>query len=448
MRTAFFVLLLAFAAGNGFSQSLFEQSGQQEEITKNRLEWGGYARGSAYGGSRQFNFSTLFAEAALQGKYTFRKAFLYTDIRLREGSQFGENELNLQLKEAYAGYQSKKLDLYLGNQIVSWGRAEGFNPTNSITPRDYFFLTAEPDDQTMPNFLLRAKYHFTPQIYLEGIAIPLYKPSVYRYDLFHMEGNVSFDKAVLPERSFANGAVAARLNLEFPAIGFSVSYFNGFDPFYGFGVKNVNISDFFNPAIVFEPAFYRKQTAGADFAVPMGNWIGRGELAWKWTQGYDTLMYTPNPGLSYVLGLERTFWGITGLVQYVGQYTHHFREISEPVLENPFDPVLLAAYIEDLVDYESTVFNRKIFQQQERTNHALFLSLSRFFCHDALQVEASGYYNITSEEFTLRPKITWKAGDALSISAGAQLMDGPAQSIFDYTGDIWNGAFLELKVSF
>ena len=448
MRNLFLLLFLMTLSGGSFSQSLFEQPGLEGEPSKSRLEWSGYARGSAFGCSALFDLSTLFGEMALQGKYHFGKAFLYADMRFREGLQFGDTGPTLQLKEAYAGYQSDKLDLYLGNQVVTWGRTDGFNPTNCITPTDYFFLTAEPDDQTLPNFLLRAKYHFTPQIYLEGIGIPVFRPSDYRYDLFRLEGNTRFDETDLPERNFSNGTVAARLNAEFPGAGFSLSYFNGYDPFYGFGLKSLDLANFMDPAIVYEPAFFRKQAAGADFAVPMSNWVARGELAWKWTKGYDTLMYVPNPGLSYVLGLERSFWGVTAIFQYIGQYTHDFRTISEPNLENPLDPVALAAYIREKVNYESELFNRKIFQQQERSNHALFLSLSRSFIHEALRAEVACYYNITSEEYMARPRLTWKVSDALSVSAGAQFMNGPERSVFHYAGDILGGAFAELRVSF
>ena len=439
----FFILF-----GSGQTQGLFESAGKLDTPTTRPLEWSGYVRGSAYGGTEQYPYSSVFGEVGLQGKYALNKAFLFADMRFREGLQFDEVRPVLQLKEAYVGYQSKKLDLYLGNQIVTWGRTDGFNPTNCITPVDYFFLTSNSDDQTLPNFLLRAKYHINEKIYLEGIAIPFFRPSIYRYELFELEGNTHFEKMERPARNFKNGSIAARMNADLPGIGFSLSYFNGYDPFYGFGLKDVDLSNFMDPAITYMPAFYRKQALGADFAIPLGSWIARGEAAWKWTQHYDSLMYIPNPGLSYVVGIERNIWDITILAQYIGQYIHRFKEIEEPLLENPLDPVLLFAYIRDRIDYESTLFNRKVFQQQKSSNHALFLSLSRAFAHDDLRAELSGYYNITSEEYLVRPKLSWKISDALSAAAGAHIMGGPEQSIFELSQGVLNGAFVELKVNF
>jgi hypothetical protein len=389
MRFLLFIPCLLLAAMLQ-SQSLF-----QAPAPETRLEWYGYARGAAWGGAEQYDYATLFGEAALQGKLSRGKAFLFADVRLREGLQFGQQTSALQLKEAYVGYQSPKLDLYLGNQIVAWGRTDGFNPTNCITPRDYFFLTPEPDDQTLPNFMLRAKYRIAPPVNFELIAIPAYRPSVYRYDLFLDQPNARFDDGPAPDNSIKNGALAAKMNFELSRIGFSLSYFRGHDPFYGFAVQSVDLSQPLNPAVVNQPAYYQKDALGADFAIPLGSWIARGEMAASLTHNYANQMHVPNPDLYYVLGLERSFWDITAIAQYIGKYVFDFTPIQPPTLTS-LDPEPLAQYVRDLVAYESTSFNRKIFQQQKQTNHALFLSLNRAFARETLRAELAGYYNLTS----------------------------------------------------
>lgn len=428
----------------GMSQGIFEEASEPKE-SGTALEWNGYVRGSAYGGSKQFDYSSLFGEAALQGKLTAGKAFLFADMRLREGVQFGETALTLQLKEAYAGYQSDKLGLSLGNQIMAWGRADGFNPTNNLTPRDYFLLTPEPDDQTLPNFLLRAKYHFKPEVGLEIVGIPFFRPSVYRYGLFSLGEHARFDEAILPATRFGNGALAARLDFELPRIGFSLSYFNGYDPFYGFTAQDIDLSNLLSPLITYRPDFYRKQSFGADFALPLGNWILRGEIACDKTKGYLEAPHVPNPGLYYVVGLERQLWDITAILQYIGKYTFDYRDITEPAPEG-LDQ--LQEYILERIGYETNLFNRKIFLQQEQSNHALSLSLNRSLAHEVLRAECTVYYNLTSEEYLLRPALNWQANDALSATFGASIMGGPEQFIYDYAKEVLNGAFLQLKVRF
>ncbi len=445
--TALGCMLWSFACVN--AQGLFENAvvSENESSERKKIELNGFARGSAYGGSKAFDYSSAFGEFCLQGRWSGGRTFLFSDFRVRGGLNLGEEFTSFQLKEAYAGYSAEKLDIFLGNQIVSWGRADGFNPTNNITPNDYFFLSADPDDQKLSNFMIRTRYRFTDRIDIDLIGIPFYVPSVYRYDLFDMGQGVRFTDATLPEKTFKNSSAAARVNLEYPGIGFSLSWFRGYDPFLGFNVKHIDWQGDF-PAVTHTAIPYLKNSFGADFALPLGPWIVRGELAYNRTKDYDTSQVIPAPNLFYVAGIERNIAGITAILQYVGKAVTDFTPLEEPVLTDPMDPLAQIQYADALVRYKSALFNRKIFNQQKKTNHALTLTLNKSFGYDAWNVELTGYYNITSEEYMFRPKISWKATDALLISTGACWMDGPEESVFSYSGTVLNGVFLELKASF
>ncbi len=434
------------------AQGLFERStdSTSAESIANQILLSGYIRGSAYGGGETFDYTSVFGEFCLQGKWSGNKTFLFSDIRFRSGLNLGDEYAAIQIKEAYAGYSSVKLDVFLGNQIVTWGRTDGFNPTNSVSPNDYFFLTANPDDQKLSSFMLRTRYRISDKIDADLIGIPYFVPSVYRYDLFNLGqygALVNFASPAMPEKSFKNGSVAVRLNAELSKIGFSVSWFRGYDPFYGFNVLPIDwtISDI---SITNSATPYLKNTFGADFAIPAGAWIFRGEMAYNQTRGYDTAFYIPAPGLTYVAGIERTIGGITVILQYVGKIVTDFIGLQEPVMGDQTDPLAIIQYADAMVCYESAQFNRKLFNQQEESNHALSLSLTRSFAHDNWNAELTGYYNITSEEYLIRPKITWKATDALSLSAGGYYMNGPEASIFNYSKPILNGAFIELIANF
>ena len=136
----------------------------QSDTQPKFLTLNGYARGSVLGMSTRYDFTSTFAEISLQTEFNKNHAFLKSDIRVRQGYYFNEQKLDLDVKELYGGYRSNALDVLLGNQIVNWGRADGFNPTNNITPNDFFFLSADPDDQKLSNFMLRLKYRITPAI--------------------------------------------------------------------------------------------------------------------------------------------------------------------------------------------------------------------------------------------------------------------------------------------
>ncbi|HOP03201.1 MAG TPA: hypothetical protein PL017_00675 [Tenuifilaceae bacterium] len=442
-----FLLLFFISSTSIFGQGLFSSATTKSDSTQTKrakVEINGYVRGSGYGGAKNYDLTNVFGEFALKSKFSSENTFLFADFRVREGVFYNQRDIQFQLKEAYIGYKGESLDVYAGNQIVSWGRTDGFNPTNSITPNDYFLLTYEPDDQKMSNFMVRTKYRLNNSIDIDLIAIPFYLSSIYRYDLFNIQPGVSYSEIDLPSSSIKNGSVAARLNFEFPALGFSTSYFNGYDPYYGFQLKEYSVIPL---SINYAPAPYRKQAAGLDFTLPVRSWIIRGEAAYNITNDYEQEMYIPNPDIYYVAGLEKSFFDITAIVQYIGKYTFNFKELTKPSLGG-FTQEDFIQYGMEMIPYESEMYNRKIFNQQEETNHAVMLSLSRSFLYETLRTELSGYYNFTSEEYFLHGRLEWNISDNLSTNVGAHYMFGPENSLYNMSGNVLNGVFAGMEVNF
>ncbi|MEA1878647.1 MAG: hypothetical protein U9N86_17530, partial [Bacteroidota bacterium] len=256
-----------------------------------------------------------------------------------------------------------------------------------------------------------------------------------------------FGKAAMPDKTFGNGSIGARINFEYPGIGFSVSYFNGYDPFYGFTVSVIDWSTG-TPLITNTATPYHKQTFGADFSIPVSSWILRGEMAWNMNEESEGIIHVPNSNLAYVAGIETNLAGITVIAQYIGKYDLKFSELQSPEITDPTDLMAMMQYANALVLYESDSYNRHIFNQTEELNHGVALMLSRSFAFDLLNIELTGYYNITTEEFLVRPKIAYKMSDGLTLSLGANFMDGPEDTVFDYSGKVLNGGFLELKATF
>ena len=450
MKRIIFFLISGFWTIHLSAQSLFESAidsttSLNEQSTK--LSMNGYARGSVYGGGETYDLASTFAEIAFQTQLQKGRTFLKSDIRFRKGVFFGENNQLIQLKELYAGYRGEQLDVLLGNQIISWGRMDGFNPTNNITPNDYFFLSAESDDQKESNFMLRLKYRFVPSVELELIGIPFYMPSNYRYDLFDMGKNVKFVNEILPTKELKNGTLAACLNFELPVAGWSLSYFRGYDPYHGFDVQSVDWSTG-APFITNISKTYRKTTLGTDVAIPLDKFIFRGEAAYNITKNPDSNMYIPLSDASYVAGIESNFAGFTVIGQYIGKFTPDFSPLVLPVLSDPMNPLAQMQYANALIDYENRLFNRRIFNQQEKTNHAASLTVSKSFGYDAWNAECTVFYNFTSDEWLVRPKLIWKINDSLSAAVGGIYMSGGVKTLFGYSSTVMNGGFLELKASF
>lgn len=448
MKYTSMVFSLLFLATIVQGQGLFEMADQAVNNGEtNSFNLHGYVRGSAFGAAEKYDLSNSFGELSIQADLKQDNMLMHADVRFRSGYQFNQPLSEFEVKEAYAGISTNFIDIILGEKIESWGRTDGFNPTNNITPNNYFFFSANPDDQKLPNLMLKTDLRITPQINWEVITLPVFRPSVYRYDLFDMGSNATFVEAVKPDVSFENASLATKLNFEFTGIGFSASWFHGYDPFYGFELQNIDFSTG-NPRITYIPTYYQKSTIGFDVALPLETWIFRSEGAYNITDNELETMYIPKSDLSYVVGLEHDFNGFLTIIQYIGKSTFDFSELTTPVLTDQANPLAQMQYANDLIVFESTQFNRKTFHQQEERNHALSLTVSKDFAYQTLNVEFTGYYNITSEEYIIRPNISWKIGGSLTASAGYSMMQGPEKSIFNYAGPIMNGAWLQLKVDF
>jgi hypothetical protein len=51
------------------------------------------------------------------------------------------------VRELYWSYKDGPAQVKIGRQIMAWGRADGINPTDNLTPRDFTMLTPEDGDQ-------------------------------------------------------------------------------------------------------------------------------------------------------------------------------------------------------------------------------------------------------------------------------------------------------------
>jgi len=262
-----------------------------------------------------------------------------------------------------------------------------------------------------------------------------------------MGDNITFSQAVSPNKKITNSSLATKLNFEYPEISFSISWFSGFDPFYGFDLQKIDFSKG-TPEIVYIPAYYKKNTFGTDLAIPIGNVIIRSEAALNLNSNETQEMYIPKNNINYVAAIEFNVSEVTAILQYIGNYTLNFQNLEIPELTNPLDPLAQIDYIQKTIRYESELMNRKIFHQQESTNNGLSLTLSGNFAYETLNAEISCFYDFTSEEMLIKSQASYKLSDALSITAGYHFMKGKEKSLFGYAAPIMNGGYIELKVNY
>ena len=431
------VFILIFSL-NLSAQSLFEEAEKGEDQDK-AFELNGYLRSALYLGKvpdRDLaDMKSGYGEFSLKlkaSKARFGSAF--AEVRFRKGYEFNDYLSEINLREAYVSAYLGPFDFRIGHQIVAWGRADGINPTDNITPKNMLARSPDEDDRREANFLLRTFFNAHP-VRIELIWVPFFRSSVVPTDLIPFPPEVTLGEPDYPDARLKNGAVAAKLNLELASFDCSLSYFNGFNPFSG---VNAQISV---PEITVLLMPYRLHVFGADFSTTLAGLGLRGEVAYKDPQEshseHYSFYYIPNPELHYVIGLDKEFSGnLSVILQYIGKH----------VLD--YSPLTLPFFPSFIPFYELELKNRIISSQQYETSHSFSCRLGWNLLHETLNLEIVGLANITTEEFLFRPKMAYDITDALTFTLGGELYSGPDDTLFDFIEDHLSSLYAELRISF
>jgi hypothetical protein len=358
----------------------------------------------------------------------------FAEIRFRRGSEFDQPISEVNLREAYVNTYLGDFDLRLGHQIVVWGRADGFNPTNNITPQNMIARSTDEDDRKEGNFLLRSFYYWHP-LRFELIWVPQYISSVLPTGLFPFPEYVKLGEAVVPDAKLKNSSVAVKLDVESGLLGGSLSYFRGFMPLPGVFLSNLEINEKGQLLAVVRPRSYKMDVIGADFSTTFSSFGLRGEFAYRTpVDDYETdeAIHIPNPDFQYVLGMDKSKGDFSIILQYIGRYVVDFKEYEST--GSPLD--------------ELEQKNRMIASQLDETSHAVFMRPSLTLLHETLDLELLAYYNVTTEESLLRPVISYDLADALAFKIGAEWYVGPDNTLFGNIDEALSSIFLELKASF
>jgi len=433
------LVLILFLSTTVLGQGLFEEAEGSKDQEK-PFELNGYLRSTLYLGKvperSQGEIKSGYGEFSLKlraNKESFGSAF--AEVRFRKGVEFNDYVTEFTIREAYVSAYLGPFDFRIGHQIVVWGRADGINPTDNITPKNMLARSPDEDDRREANFILRTFFNAHP-VRIELIWVPFFRPSVVPTNLISFPPGISLSDPDYPDARLKNGAVAAKLNLELAAFDFSLSYFNGHNAFSGI---SYSFPDPLLPTLDIFLKSFRVNVLGADFSTTVGGFGLRGEAAY--TIPYEDPQYhvhVPNPNLHYVLGVDKEFSGGFSIIfQYIGRTVFDFTPLVAPPVFIPIPPV-----------YELALKNRIIASQQFETSHALSCRLGWNLLHETLNLEVVGLANVTTEEFLIRPRMAYDIADAFTFTLGGELYSGPVDTLFDFVEDHLSSLFVELKISF
>ena len=366
------------------------------------------------GGTAQLKLLPSFNQV-LDGKFEAR--FTNQDLG-RNGST------DATLLEGYITLHAPRADLRVGKQIVAWGRADGVNPTDNLTPRDFNVLLPLEEDQRFGVTAVKLDYYATPEYTLTFFITPFFKPSKIPQPRGQGE---TIDRR--PAQTLGNSELAFKLNRTGGALDWSVSYFHGYSTLPDARVRSLGPA---GPSLTL--GYNKIDVIGGDFARNFGRYGVRGEVAYFFTgdrEGRDPAV--KNPFLYYVLGGDRTFFENLNInLQVVGRWVQNF---TDP--EAIADPITRAVAVQNAITDA----------QQDRTSYGLSSRIGKKWLNDTLEAEILLFANFTRHNTYIRPLLSYAFTDHLKTTVGADIYTGKEQTVFGRLKRN-RGVFAELRYSF
>ena len=185
MKNFIIASIIVIISFTSYSQSLFESTISSDEGDNKKVEINGYVRTDIF--ANESDYRSAYGETSLKLETNcFKYGNAFSEVRLRKEFTDGSSRVLVDLREAYINLYLSDFDFRIGKQIIVWGRADGFNPTNNLTPYDYTFFSPEEDDKRLSNFVVSGDYNLYP-FELSANWIPVYKSAI-----------LPFGKATLP----------------------------------------------------------------------------------------------------------------------------------------------------------------------------------------------------------------------------------------------------------
>lgn len=320
-------------------------------------------------------------------KYISKKTDVFLDGYVSAESNRKKSLSSGEFREGYLNYSGEDVDLRVGRQIINWGRADGINPTDNITPQNFGLLTSDDSKQksgvtstSLSVYKSDFRIHllWLPEFRAHKIPMPL------------ENYNETYPKKLLEQFAF-------KLEKTAGDIDWSFSYFDGFDRYPSLGVKDIS--------------YNRIKVIGFDGATAVESFGLRIESAYTFTQDESgTNPLEKNPLLFSVFGVDRHFFEKLYVnVQYLNRTTIGFRDYKQN--QNP---------ILQTLEKEQSIFAN----QYERVLHGLTARISRKWYDNNLETELSFLGWLNHGDYLLKPKLTYIFSDSLKGALGADLYRG------------------------
>ncbi len=324
--------------------------------------------------------------------------------------------------EAFLDIYFDDFDLRLGKQIITWGKADAFNPTDNLTPTDYANLL---DDDEIGVVAVNLNYYWRDWN-LQIVGVPGFTPTRLpprdtRFSLIPPDTPLPVEDPELPSNTIDNAQFGVRAKTTYRGWDYSISYYDGVNdiPVPALKMMEVPVPPFSVPVSVV-PVYNRFRAVGADFATVFGRWGLHGEMAHLVFDGDRD-----DARLQYVLGIDYTKSDIIFdhdlfvIIEYVGEEVTEEGERLDTGT-TPVDRILMSA-IAFNIEYELTEFTK-------------------------LEVKGAVDFH-QGDDYYFQPQFVHDLTDNFEIRVGLDVLGGPRDTFFGQFKDN-DRVFLKLTYTF
>jgi hypothetical protein len=335
-----------------------------------------------------------------------------------------DNRVDVDLREAYAGYTRGPLDVQLGRQIITWGVGDLFF-INDVFPKDWdsFFSGRPMEYLKLGVDGLRARYS---SVVVNGeLAVSSFSftsdtlPSPKRFTFFDPFAGVPNQQEMKPASRLSDTELALRLYRQVWDFDVSLYAYRGFwrDPSVHVdnSVSPSTVTRFFPPLSVYGASAQRGLFAGV-LSIEGGCYDSREDR-----RGNDPTI--PNSQWRFLVGYQRELWedfiaGVQGYGEFMANYGAYRRALS------PGMP------------------------RQDEFRGVGSVRLTQLLGYQTWRLSVFAAYSPTDADYFLQAEASYKLTDQLSVALGANIFGGRRDTTFFGQFDRDDNAFFRVRFDF
>ena len=312
-----------------------------------------------------------------------------------------DDETGVDLQEAWLEYTAAGWDLRMGRQIIIWGKADGVQITDIVSPPDYTeSITRDLDEIRMP--VDAAKFRLLGDVVVtELIWIPVFEPAVqpegdnpWAVETALPENvHVTMADAIEPDTSLENSEIGLKAAAYLSGLDAAASVFYTWDdnPAYHRTLR-IEGDDFF---VDYAPQHHRLTVLGLEFSRPWSDYVFRSEAAYYIGKYHETDSIALDPMQ------KDLFKWLVGVDWTPGN-----------------DWTVIAQFIvSHIIDHDARLAD-------EAHESSVTLNVSKDLLHQTLTLSNMLYYDLNENEIYIRPKADYAVTDAFHFLMGADIFCG------------------------